>query len=433
MNVVVVNESLPYPPTAGNRIRTLNLMLKLAKRHQLTYLCRGGESEESCRQAVEFLGDHGIETIVAEGVIPRRQGADLYLHALANMASPLPYAVAGHRSRSVQQAILRQAQSKRIDLWQFEWLAYADALSGIAGARRLVIAHNVESLIWERYVRNEPNFIKRAYLWSQWRKFRRFERRVLREVDGVICVSAADEALARAEFKIGHTAVVDNGVDCDRFAELPRQPEPATVLFLGSLDWRPNQDAVQVLLENIFPALQALAPQVRLQIVGRNPPAWLQQRVASLRGVEVIADVPDVRPYLAKATVMTVPLRIGGGSRLKILEAMAAGTPVVSTAVGCEGLAVGDGVHLRVGDDPAHQAELLLDAIRHPAKTVLLCEAARHLVRESYDWEALAQRLEAVWQELVRYRLPPLSAWQGTVPDTKLAGPLIAARTVQNV
>jgi glycosyltransferase involved in cell wall biosynthesis len=407
MNVAVVNESLPYPASAGNRIRTLNLLLKLARRHKITYICRGGDDAESTRRGIEFLADHHIQAVAVEGVMPRRRGVRLYTEALANLLSPLPYAVAAHRSRQVQRAVLQCALASRIDLWQFEWLAYADALRGVAGARRLVIAHNVESLIWQRYLANERNPLKRAYFWNQWRKYCRFERRVFREVDGVVCVSAADEALARAEFNIGHTAVVDNGVDCHHFEAQPRQPEPATILFLGSLEWRPNQDALRLFFSDILPHLVQRRRDLKVQIVGRNPPEWLRAQANATPCVEVIPNVPDVRPYLARASVMTVPLRIGGGSRLKILEAMAAGTPVVSSAVGCEGLAVRDGVHLHVADDPSAHADALLRCIDAPDDSLPLTAAARRLARDQYDWEALARRLEAVWEDLVRYRLEP--------------------------
>ena len=405
MNVVIVNESMPYPPTSGNRIRTLNLMLKLATRHRLTYIARADVGSAETREAVAYLAGRGIRTIIADDEAPKRTGAGLYWRLAVNLASRYPYAVSSHNSRGMRKAILRHAISEKVDVWQFEWLAYADALHGVSGVRRVIIAHNVESLIWQRYVQSETNPLKRWYLKQQWRKFHRVEQRLFNEVECVVTVSPEDQQLARDEFGITHTTVVDNGVDCAYFAEMTRAPERASVLFLGSLDWRPNLDAVTLLLDRIFPLVREQEPEARLAIVGRRPPAWLVSRVAGMPGVELHADVPDVRPYLASATAMTVPLRIGGGSRLKILEAMAAGTPVVSSRVGAEGLSVTADEHLKVADSAQEHAAMLVQAIRQPGPMAQLADNARRLVRQRYDWESLSRRLEEVWKDLGRYRM----------------------------
>ncbi len=405
MNVVIVNESMPYPPTAGNRIRTLNLMLKLAKRHRLTYIARADAGSAETQEAVSYLEQRGIRTIIADDEPPKRTGAGLYWRLAANLASRSPYAVSSHNSRAMRKAILRHAISEKVDVWQFEWLAYADALRGVSGVRRVVVAHNVESLIWERYVQSETNPVKKWYLRQQWRKFHRVEQRLFSEVECVVTVSPEDQELARKEFGITHTAVVDNGVDCAHFAEMARSPQRASLLFLGSLDWRPNLDAARVLLDQIFPLVQQQEPEARLVMVGRRPPQWLVSRIQGTPGVELHADVPDVRPYLARATAMTVPLRIGGGSRLKILEAMAAGTPVVSSRVGAEGLSVTADEHLKVSGSVEEHVSMLVQAIRQPAPMAALADNARAMVRQRYDWESLSRRLEEVWEDLGRYRL----------------------------
>jgi polysaccharide biosynthesis protein PslH len=435
MNVVIVSESMPYPPTAGNRIRTLNLMLKLARRHRLTYIARADRESPVAREAVAYLAERGIRTIIADDEAPRRTGAGLYWRLAANLASRLPYAVSSHNSRSVRKAILRQAICEKVDVWQFEWMAYADALRGVSGVRRVIVAHNIESLIWERYVQSETNPLRRWYVRQQWRKFRRVERRLFNEVECVVTVSPEDQQLARKEFGVTHTAVVDNGVDCAYFGEMPRRPERASVLLLGSLDWRPNLDAVTLLLDRIFPLVRQEEPEAHLAIVGRRPPPWLVSRVAGMRGVELHADVPDVRPYLARATAMTVPLRIGGGSRLKILEAMAAGTPVVSSRVGAEGLSVTAEEHLKVADSVAGHAAMLVQAIRQPGQMEHLAENARVLVRQRYDWESLSRRLEEVWEDLGRYRLntnvPPMRPTTNRPPGLEPAVPSIVPQPPQ--
>ena len=196
--------------------------------------------------------------------------------------------------------------------------------------------------------------------------------------------------------------VVDNGIDRDYFQQATGTRVPGTVLFLGSLEWRPNLEAVKLLLEKIFPLLRQRMPEARLQIVGRRPPRWLKEAAEAAPNVELFADVADVRPYLASASVMAVPLRVGGGSRLKILEALACGLPVVSTSVGCEGLLLRDGKELTIAEAPESFAQALEQDLREPARSLEMAEAGRQLVCERYDWDVLASRLEQVWEQTAR-------------------------------
>jgi glycosyltransferase involved in cell wall biosynthesis len=395
--VAIVDEELPYPTTSGKRIRTLNLVLRLAGCHRVTYLCHRNADPDEARQAAAFLGDHGIETVVVDRAVPRKSGPLFYARLAANLLSPIPYSVATHTSRALREAVQNYAAAHRVDLWQCEWTPYAAALDGLAGARRLVIAHNVESLIWRRYHETETNALKRWYIGGQWRKFERFERRTYAAADCTVAVSAEDARRIRTEFGAARVEVVDNGVDTGFFRPAPAARDAGRILFLGSLDWRPNLDAVAQLLDHIFPAVQAAAPAARLSLVGRHPPEWLRRRAAALPGVELHADVADVRPHLAGCGVMAVPLRIGGGSRLKILEALACGLPVVSTRVGAEGLCLEPGRHLTAVEGVEDMAAGLLACLRQPEAARAQAECGRQVVVERYDWGALADKLERVW------------------------------------
>jgi glycosyltransferase involved in cell wall biosynthesis len=417
LHVVIVDEELPYPPTSGKRIRTLNLVLRLAPRHRLTYLCHRNADPREAEAAAAFLNDHGVETIVVDRAVPPKSGPLFYGRLAANLLSPLPYSVASHTSRSLRQAIAEYAANHRVDLWQCEWTPYAEALRDLRGARRLVVAHNVESLIWQRYHETEKNPLKRWYIGQQWRKFERFERWAYHEADCTVAVSAEDAARIRDQFGGRRVQVVDNGVDTSYFQpavdayqpDAPARDDASSlasasgacgagrILFLGSLDWRPNLDAVGQLLEHVFPAVQAHEPAARLCLVGRNPPEWLRRQAAATPGVELHASVPDVRPYLAGCSVLAVPLRIGGGSRLKILEALACGVPVVSTRVGAEGLCLEPGRHLTVVDGIADLAPALVQCLREPEAAREQARCGRCIVTERYDWSVLADRLEQVW------------------------------------
>jgi glycosyltransferase involved in cell wall biosynthesis len=305
----------------------------------------------------------------------------------------------------LRQALREHAASHPVDLWHCEWTPYVQAVRGLANGRRLVVAHNVESIIWRRYYETEAHPLCRWYIGRQWRKFERFERKVMGEVDRTVAVSALDAQRLRRDFGAQRVDVVENGVDLAYFQPEMIEREPARLLFLGSLDWRPNLDGVRLLLDQVFPAVRAAVPSARLCLVGRRPPGWLNE-AAQAPNVELYADLPDVRPQMARCGVMVVPLRIGGGSRLKILEALATNTPVVSTRVGAEGLELEPDKHLTIVDDVEDLPQAIIRAVRTPAAMQLQAKRGREAVLARYGWDALANEMDRVWIDCVLGQSP---------------------------
>jgi glycosyltransferase involved in cell wall biosynthesis len=408
MKVAIVDGDVSYPPTSGKRLRTLNLLLPLAKRHQLTYIARSQDKAQS-QKAASFLAACGIHPILIEEPIHRKQGFGFYARLAGNLASPLPYSVASHTTPGMRRAVQTFAVNNRVDLWQLEWSGYIYTLSGLKSPV-VVQAHNIEALIWRRYRDTECRFLKRLYVADQLRKFLHFERRVFHTVTRIITVSPADAALARDLYGELPIDVVDNGVDVDLFWEIHPNYHSRTILFLGALDWRPNLDALEQLLEQIFPRLLRAVPDAKLAVVGRSPPAWLRKRVASSPNTELHADVPDVRPYLQSSAAMAVPLRIGGGSRLKILEALASGLPVVATAIGAEGLRIKPGRDFILADTSEEIAAGLARCLRDPVWAHAQAERGRKTVASQYDWVKLAYQLEGIWQRVANCAGPTANA-----------------------
>ncbi|MEZ5853688.1 MAG: glycosyltransferase family 4 protein [Hyphomicrobiaceae bacterium] len=395
MRVTIVDSDVSWPPTSGKRLRTLKLMLPLAREHQITYIGRGGR-QGGANEAKAFFADHGITPIIVNEPMVVNAGPKFYGRLAANLADPFPYSVRTHITPGMLEAVQASLALNPPDLCQIEWVAYGYTLGAYRGPAVLQ-AHNVESLIWKRFAEAEANPLKRAFMRNQWRKFVRYEGEAFRRYDRVTVVSEADRDLARTLYGELPFDIVENGVDINYYKDVERRPDGRTILFVGSLDWRPNQDAVAVLLDSLFPAIRRLAPDARLIIVGRNPPAGLAERVAAVEGVELAADVPDVRPYLARSAVLSVPLRIGGGSRLKILEALAANVPVVSTAVGAEGLELEPGRQIDIADSVESQAAALAAILREPERAGAMASAGRRAVENRYDWSSIAATLEKVW------------------------------------
>ena len=397
LHVVVVDEELPYPPVTGKRLRTFKLLIRLARRHRITYICHRNSDAREARLAATLFADHNIQPITVNRTIPSKSGLRFYARLAGNLLSPLPYSVATHCSPQMRQAVQAFAATEHVDLWQCEWTPYAGVLHDLPQSRRLVMAHNVESVIWQRYHEHETNPLRRWYIKKQWEKFKPFERQAFADAHSVVAVSPEDAALIGKQVGDARVEVVDNGVDTSYFRPLSDRREASQVLFLGALDWRPNLDGLRLLIDEIFPEVLTDVPHARLLIVGRNPPPWLSRRLAGHPNIQLHANVPDVRPYLARSGVLAVPLRIGGGSRLKILEAIACGLPVVSTRVGAEGLLLELEKHIILVEDMSQLASALVRAIGHPGPGLAMAALARQRVLDRYDWDVLADKLEQVW------------------------------------
>jgi glycosyltransferase involved in cell wall biosynthesis len=397
LHVVVVDEELPYPLTSGKRLRTFHLLTRLAHRHDITYIAHGNPDPRERELARRALEERKIEVISVDRKVPAKSGIGFYARLAANLASPLPYSVTSHRSNEIVQAVLNHAHRHTVDIWHAEWTPYFEALRYLSGARRVVCAHNVESMIWQRYVQTEANLVKRWYIKKQCRKFRRYEAQVFAQADCAIAVTDLDAHTIVNQLSGRCVAVVENGVDVEFFQPSGQVRHPNQILFVGSLDWRPNLDAVRLLLDLIFPEVLRQEPQARLVVVGRHPPSWLQRKVDKTANAILCANVLDVRPYLNTCGTMAVPLRIGGGSRLKILEALAAGLPVVSTRVGAEGLNLMANHDLQIVDTPQEMAAALVAALRDPQSAQHRAFHGRQHVIKNYDWSAIAPRLEQAW------------------------------------
>ncbi|PWB76160.1 glycosyl transferase family 1, partial [candidate division GN15 bacterium] len=337
MKILVLDEFLCYPVDSGKKVRTYNLLRQLAARHRITLLCFvWGDSREP--EGIEHLKSLGIEVITVTRSNPAKSGAAFYWKLFANLFSPLPYIVAGHLSPVYRDQLARLVVDRKPDLLLAEWSPYAVYLRKYSLAPRIAVAHNIESSIWRGYIEKSQSLARRMYVGLQYRKVVRFEHETFGWLDGLITVSPVEQEMIRKEYPHLRVGLVDNGVDTDYFTPSPSFPEECLVSFTGSMDWRPNQDGIEFFIRSVLPLLRAKVAEVKCLVIGRQPPDWLVA-LGREHGVDFTGSIPDVRPDMRRTAVSIVPLRIGGGSRLKILEGLAMGKAVVSTALGAEGLA----------------------------------------------------------------------------------------------
>jgi sugar transferase (PEP-CTERM/EpsH1 system associated) len=397
-----LDEFLCYPVDSGKKVRTYNLLRHLATRHRIILLCFvWGDARE--KEGIDHLRSIGIEVVTVTRGNPIKSGAAFYWKLFANLFSPLPYIVAGHLSSSYRQRLAQLVIDAKPDVLLAEWSPYAIYLKEYSRIPRVAVAHNIESSIWRGYVEKSESWARRAYVSLQYRKVTRFERQIFGWLDGLITVSPIEQEQVQKAYSNLKVALVDNGVDTEYFAPSPSVPEECLVSFTGSMDWRPNQDGVEYFIRTVLPLLRAKVPEVKLLIIGRQPPDWLIT-LGKEHGVEFTGSVPDVRPDVRRTAVSIVPLRIGGGSRLKILEALAMEKAVVSTTLGAEGLAVISGKHLLIADEPEAFAVAVARLLQNQDERRRLGIAGRALVTEKYQWDRLATTMSGFLEEMVSAR-----------------------------
>jgi glycosyltransferase involved in cell wall biosynthesis len=231
----------------------------------------------------------------------------------------------------------------------------------------------------------------------------KFESGISARFNGVVGVSEEDCQIMRSEYELQNVlGAVPTGVDVAHFESVKRNPQPNTIAFLGSMDWMPNIDAIKFFVQDIFPLLRRKIHDLKLTIIGRNPPPDVAALAQKDPAIRVTGTVPDVRPFLAEAHALIVPLRVGGGTRIKIFEAIAAGIPVVSTSIGMEGLPLQNRETILVADSPADFARAIEEILKNPSFAEKISAAARTLVRDRFSWEAVTDIFSNYCHRIVR-------------------------------
>lgn len=397
MNVLIVDEEVPYPLNTGKRLRTYNLIRRLQEQHKITYLCYGDG-------ITALPGCPNVDLHTLASPVIEQKGIRFYGALLGNLLSSKPYIVDRHFSADMSKAVRRLVETGTFDLIHCEWTPYTESIRQVLPLLPSVLsAHNVEARIWERYYSAERNPLKKAYIGIQWEKLRRYEREAGACYTEVVAVSEPDKLIFEQEYGCQRVHVVANGVDESYFSPQSRPRKPASMVFSGSMDWRPNQDGARYFIEEILPSIRKRVPQATFTVVGRKPPTWLTDMASSAPGITVTGTVDDVRPFVAESLLYVVPLRVGGGSRLKILEALSMEMPVLSTTVGAEGLDLVDGQDVILRDDPSSFAETAADMLQQPEHWSRLGKGGRRLILERYTWDSIATVMDHVWRRAVAH------------------------------
>lgn len=390
------------PVDTGGKIRSYNILRHLARNHEVTFLSYYGGQSDSTYEADIVRELPGAQTIYTASLDGNAFAQSL--DYVGRVFHPAPFAVSKFTHGAVKRLIASWLHENKFDVAVCDFLSASLNFPENLATPTVLFQHNVESALWQRMASTEENRAKRLAYRLEARKMSRYERRALRKFHHVIAVSEHDRQQMLAMVPDCAITVVPTGVDTQKYEVVPpSSANPPRIVFTGSMDWEPNIDAVTYFCQQIFPGILTEFPSAIFQIVGRNPHSRVNKLASP--SVEVTGTVPSVADYLREATVVVVPLRIGGGTRLKIFEAMAMGKAMVSTSIGAEGLNVENGRDLVLADDAASQVQAILLLVRDATLRRRYEQAAARLAAQ-YDWANIERRFGDVLRQVIRGTAP---------------------------
>lgn len=389
--LLFVADRFLFPVDCGAKIRTTQILRGLKGGHFEIRLISPGTAELAQRHAAELA-----ELADSYAWWPANQRGPLFeLLRLRHLPERIPVSIATDRS-AAGAALVAAELERGPDVVVFDFLHSCILLPPKVQARSVLFTHNIEAEIFRRHADVATNPIKRAIWRNQYRKMRAFEAEMVHRFDTVVAVSERDRDQFRNDYGASRVTVIGTGVDLDYF-KFERRPQPGSIVFTGSMDWMANIDAMEFFMDDVWPRIAAAVPNATMTVVGRTPPASLTRAAAERKLPWTFTGrVPDVRDYVHRAEAYVIPLRVGGGTRLKVFEAMAMGCPVVSTTIGVEGLGVEPGRDYLRADTAEEMADAVIRILRSPAEGERLARAARTFVEEHASYRAIARDFERI-------------------------------------
>ena len=388
LRILQIAPRYPYPPKDGGRIGIYNITKSVAARgHDVHFACFGMEDSDLS----------GMQDFCSVYLVPHDTENSMF-GMLANLPSSWPYTISKYRSAAMVGLLQQLTGEHSFDVVHVDhahMAPYGALLKRERGLPYVLREHNFETTIYRRFGESQTNPLFRSYMRMQTSRLQRFECSQLRHPDRIAAITGEDAAIIQAH--CDRTAdIIPAGVDLERFPVLGRTQEVPMVTILGSLRWQPHLDGVRWFVEKVIPLLREQRPDATVVIAGEHPPAWL--RAKSDDGLHVPGFVDDLVGLLERTSVLAVPLHVGGGMRIKLLEYFASGKAVVSTPVGAEGNAACDGEHLLLADDADSFAAALVRLLCDGALRVRLGDNARALAEERYSWDVIAAQFEDAYR-----------------------------------
>ncbi|MDX2180008.1 MAG: glycosyltransferase family 4 protein [Bryobacteraceae bacterium] len=397
MKILWVNTNFMHPTTKGGQIRTLEMMRCLHRRHDIHYAAIENPAEpEGPRRAHEY-SSHAYPF---KHEFPDKRSIGFAWQVLSSVFDSTPIGITRFTVPALGRFLEDLNRKEKFDRAVCDFLTPAGYFPRMD--RAVLFQHNVETQVRERYAEHAANPLARYYFGLQADRMRRFETEICRLAGHVVAVSEPDAEQFR---QMGATRVtaIPTGVDIDYFTPKEAKAPSTDMAFVGSMDWLPNVDGMTWFVNEVLPLIRERRPEASVSIIGRTPPASISAMAERDPKIKVTGTVPDVRPYLWDSAISIVPLRIGGGTRLKIYESMAARVPIVSTAIGAEGLDINPPADIRIADTPRDFADQCLELLGDPAARARQAKAAWTMVSENFSWEQVSLAFERILEASPSY------------------------------
>lgn len=403
MKILALTSKSPYPLVEGRALRTFNLLKQAARRHEIHLLSfvQTPEEVEGIESMRGICASVAFEPLYLDGA-----RTNLLRDAALELVSSAPLMAVKYSTSTMRRRLRASLRAARFDVLHLDMLHLALYLDEAQSVPVVLVDHNVESVLLERRAQSEPRPLAHAYLRYQVGKLRRFEARSCERANAVVAVSEHDAAQLRSLAPRATVWSVPNGVDTDFFRARDTPRQAGSMVFVGGLGWFPNLDAMRYFCESVLPLVLRQCPDASLTVVGKNPDERAAKAIAAHPRVRLTGMIDDIRDTVSAAAVFVVPLRIGGGTRLKILDALSMGKAIVTTSLGCEGLDVIHGEHLLIADEPQSFAREVLRVLGNPALAAELGRRGRELVQNRYEWAVIAETMEEVYAAASQQKVP---------------------------
>jgi polysaccharide biosynthesis protein PslH len=401
--ILWLSHILPYPLESGVILRSYNLIKELSKQHEITLLAFNQKdncpTQNHIDQAIAELSKYCKVAGVVDIPSEKSKAARLSLVAKGFMPNQT-YTNLWLTSSEFELSLSRLLTEESYDLIHYDTISLAQYWRPIAGAKSSLNHHNIESLMMLRRSENERNLAKKIYTWFEGVKLKTYEARACKNFDVNLTCSELDVERLNEITSVDRCVSIPNGVDTEFFKPEPGPKIPCSMVFTGSLSWYPNRDSVHYFFKQVWPLVIDKEPKASITIIGKHPPQWLLELQRNDARVQLAGFVDDVRPYMNKAEVYICPIRDGGGTKLKMLNALAAGSCIVADPIACEGLDVKDGEHVLLAKDPEKFASAVLNAFENGDLRRQVGNNARELASRKYEFKKIGGELARLYSEL---------------------------------
>lgn len=403
--VLWLSHFIPFPPKGGNLQRSYNLIRELSKAHDVTLLSFNQSNIIGTPELLQAAKEHFSEFCTLADVLVIPSERSKIQRAILLLKGLLPwrtYTVSWLESKEYAQKLNDLLSRNHYDIIHVDTISLAPYARHLENIKVVLNHHNIESAMMLRRAENESNLFRKLYFYQEGIKLQRLEQRICNKFNLNITCSDLDSERLKNTAVVTDCISIPNGVDLDYFQPIATKIKPKSLVFAGGLSWYPNLDAMTFFLKSVWPELVKQIPDISLTVIGKNPPAWMLEMQKEYSNLRITGFVDDVRPYLAEAQIYICPIKDGGGTKLKVLDALAMGKPLIADAIACEGIEVVNNESVIFASTPADYIEKIKFLIDNPVVGEDLSRNGAQLIKDRYSFQSIGKKMADIYSKLAQ-------------------------------